>query len=491
RVVVRPGEAVPVDGVVVDGDGTVDESMLTGESRPVPKAPGSQVIGGTLNGSGRLRIEATHVGSDAALAKILARVEDAVASRAPVQRKVDQVAAVFVPVVLGVAAATFVGWWFVAGASFERAVVAAVSVLVIACPCALGLATPTALVVGTGLAARRGILIRDAASLERAHATEIVVFDKTGTLTSGRPAVGVVLARPGLDPDVLLGWVARAEHGSEHPLARAVLDHARARGVGGEPATTFHAVPGGGVVATVDGHELRVGTERFLGAPVPPELREPAELELARGRSVFYVASDGVAVGAISVGDTIRPEAAEAVRRLVESGRYVVLLTGDRAAVADSVGRSVGIDRVLSEVLPEGKATAIELLRAEGRVVAMVGDGVNDAPALAVADVGFAMGTGSDAARATAAITLMRPDPRLVADAISLSSATVRKIEQNLFWAFAYNVVGIPLAAAGHLTPMVAGAAMAFSSVSVVTNALLLRRWTPEATWKRRTKLWG
>jgi Cu+-exporting ATPase len=474
ELVVRPGEAFPVDGVVIDGESHADESLLTGESRPVGKKAGDAVVGGSINGLGLLRVRATHVGQDTALARIVALVERAQATKAPVQRLVDQVAAVFVPAVLAIALVTL-GGWLLAGASVEQAVVTAVSVLVIACPCALGLATPTALTVGTGLAAARGILIRDAEALERAQGVQVVVFDKTGTLTEGRPSVRAVHPAPEVGEHELLRWMAAAESGSEHPLAEAVREAARARGLAVPSAGHVRAVPGRGIEAVVDGHDVRVGSARFLEEHGAPSILLPAEPGTALAATV-----DERYLGAVVVGDAIRSTAADAIRRLHDRGVDTVLLTGDNRAAAEAVGAAVGIGRVVAEVLPEDKAGAVAVLRSGGRVVAMVGDGVNDAPALAAADVGFAMGSGADAARATAAVTLVRPDPALVDDAIAISRATVRKIRQNLFWAFAYNVVGIPLAASGWLTPVLAGGAMAMSSVSVVTNALLLRRTVRE-----------
>ncbi len=478
-VVVRPGERMPVDGTIVRGSSQLDESLVTGESLPVSRGEGDPVVGGSINGDGLLHVEATAVGAESTLSRIVALVQDAQATKAPIQRTVDRVSAVFVPVVMGIAALTAVGW-LVAGAPWVEAVVASVSVLVIACPCALGLATPTALMVGTGAAAHAGILIKDAVALERAHAVRVVVFDKTGTLTEGRPEARAVLTVGG-DEDALLARAAAAQQGSEHPLAGAVLRAAKTRGLALPPADGFRAIPGRGLEVTVDGRPLVVGSRRLMnerGVDLGPLAERAAALE-AEGATVMWIAADGALAGAIAVGDRVRPGAKEAIARLVRAGIEPVLLTGDNAATAAVVARELGIGRVLAEVLPDEKARHVAALRAEGRVVAMVGDGVNDAPALAAADVGFAMPTGTDVAKHTAGVTLMRPDPALVADAVTVSRATTRKIRQNLFWAFIYNVIGIPLAAAGVLTPVLAGAAMAFSSVSVVTNALLLRRWKP------------
>jgi len=477
--VLRPGERVPVDGEVLTGTSSVDESLLTGESLPVTRGPGDPVIGGSINGEGWLRVRATAVGEASALARIVRLVEAAQGDKAPVQRLVDRVSAVFVPTVVGVALLCL-GGWLVAGAGVEVALVHAVSVLVIACPCALGLATPAALMVGTGAAARSGILFRDAEALERAQAAAVVAFDKTGTLTEGRPTVREVLALDG-DEGRLLALAAAAQRGSEHPLARAILLAAAERGVAVDSPHDFRALPGRGVEATVGGSRIRVGSPRFLdelGLERAP-LASRAEAHEAAGATVVWVAADERLLGAIAIGDRLRAGAATAVARLRARGITTVLLTGDNRRAAAAVARELGIERVRAELGPEDKAREVAALRAGGAGVAMVGDGVNDAPALAAADVGFAMASGTDVAMHTAGVTLVRADPALVADAVSVSRATVRKIRQNLAWAFGYNVVGIPLAALGYLTPVLAGAAMALSSVSVVASALLLRRWRP------------
>jgi len=478
-VVLRPGERVPVDGEVLTGTSSVDESLLTGESLPVTRGPGDPVIGGSINGEGWLRVRATAVGEASALARIVRLVEAAQGDKAPVQRLVDRVSAVFVPTVVGVALLCL-GGWLVAGAGVEVALVHAVSVLVIACPCALGLATPAALMVGTGAAARSGILFRDAEALERAQAAAVVAFDKTGTLTEGRPTVREVLALDG-DEGRLLALAAAAQRGSEHPLARAILLAAAERGVAVDSPHDFRALPGRGVEATVGGSRIRVGSPRFLdelGLERAP-LASRAEAHEAAGATVGWGAADERLLGAIAIGDRLRAGAATAVARLRARGITTVLLTGDNRRAAAAVARELGIERVRAELGPEDKAREVAALRAGGAGVAMVGDGVNDAPALAAADVGFAMASGTDVAMHTAGVTLVRADPALVADAVSVSRATVRKIRQNLAWAFGYNVVGIPLAALGYLTPVLAGAAMALSSVSVVASALLLRRWRP------------
>jgi Cu+-exporting ATPase len=479
-VVVRPGERVAVDGVVTAGHSAVDESLITGESLPVAKTVGDRVTAGAVNGDGLLRIRTAAVGGETTLARIIRLVQGAQASKAPVQRLVDRVAGVFVPFVVAVAAATFAGWWL-AGAGVDTALMTAVTVLVIACPCALGLATPTAIMVGTGVAARHGILIKDADALERAHGVTTVVFDKTGTLTEGRPRVTGLVAADG-DDEALLVLTAAAQQGSEHPLARAVREAAAGRPL---PAVeAFRSLPGRGLKAVVAGRRLVIGHRRLAadaGVDLSPVEAAAARCE-DRGDTVMWVvetAPERRLLGILAAGDAVRTDAAAAVRRLAGRGLQVVLLTGDHGRSAAAVAGAVGIDRVVAEVLPADKTAEIGRLKDGGATVAMVGDGINDAPALAAADVGIAIGSGTDVAMHAAGITLMRPVPGLVADALDISRATWRKIRENLFWAFVYNVVALPLAAAGQLTPMLAGAAMAMSSVSVVTNALALRRWRP------------
>jgi Cu+-exporting ATPase len=470
HVTVRPGERIPVDGIIREGRAAIDASMLTGESLPVDHSTGDHVSAGAINTDGHLVIETTAIGAETMLARIVRLVQDAQASKAPIQRLADRVSAVFVPVVIAIALLTLAAW-LIAGAAPATAVLNAVSVLVIVCPCALGLATPTAIMVGTGLAARRGILIRDAAALERAQAVQVVAFDKTGTLTLGQPSLVRII------PADHLTEAAALQTGSEHPLAAAV--RTAARGLSLPTATQFRTYPGLGVSATVNGRTLLLGNARFMhDHAVNLEAQQPdiANAE-AIGHSVSYLAEPAHLLAVLSFADTVKPGARDAIARLHAMGLRTVMLTGDNEGAARSVARLVGIDTVRARILPGDKAAAITDLRADGSIVAMVGDGINDAPALAAADIGIAMAGGTDVAMETAGITLMRGDLSLVADAIALSRRTTRKIWQGLFWAFAYNVLGIPLAALGYLSPLVAGGAMALSSVSVVCNALLLRRW--------------
>ncbi|OYW25862.1 MAG: copper-translocating P-type ATPase [Hydrogenophilales bacterium 12-63-5] len=481
-VVIRPGERVPVDGEVTEGESQVDESLLTGESLPVDKQPGDMVTGGAINAQGVLVARTTAVGTETTLARIIRLVENAQAAKAPIQRLVDKVSAVFVPVVMGIALVTFVAWW-AWGGNAEQAILNAVAVLVIACPCALGLATPTAIMAGTGVAARHGILIKDAEALELAHKIGTVVFDKTGTLTDGTPHVAAYLAADDRDKNRVLAIAAGLQAGSEHPLARAVLEESTARAIPPQPARAQQALPGRGIAGEVAGETWWLGNRRLMnenGVDTAALDAKAAEHEAA-GRSVSWLARarDHHALGLLAFGDAVKPSAAAGVARLREQGITTVMLTGDNRGAAEAVARELGLDNVLAEVLPADKAAHVSQLKTTGTTVAMVGDGINDAPALAAADVGIAMSSGSDVAMHTAGITLMRGDPALVADAIDISKRTYAKIRQNLFWAFVYNVVGIPLAAFGFLNPVIAGAAMAFSSVSVVTNALTLKRWRP------------
>ena len=483
-VVVRPGERIPVDGVVTAGASAVDESMVTGESLPVDKAAGDAVIGGTVNRAGSFDFRATAVGSRTVLAQIVRLVQQAQGSKAPVQRLADAVAAVFVPAVIGIAALTFAGWFFFGRDGFAPALVHAIAVLIIACPCALGLATPAALMVGVGVGAQRGVLIKNAASLERARRVDVVVLDKTGTLTSGIPTVTEVLPLEGWESDRLLALAATVERRSEHPLGQAVVEAAQAKGLASLEAEGFEYKPGLGVTAQVGGAPVAAGSAVLLstlGVPVD-ELQAAAGRLSNPGQTQIFVAVDGRPAGLLAVADTLRPGASEAVAELRGLGISVVMLTGDAVSAARSMAAQAGVERFVAGVRPTDKAAHIESLQREGRTVAMAGDGINDAPALALADVSIAMGGGTDVAMEAADITLVRPDLRLVPLAIALSGATLRKIRQNLFWAFVYNVVGIPLAALGLLTPMFAAAAMAFSSVSVVSNSLLLKRFRGDST---------
>ncbi|WP_425325641.1 heavy metal translocating P-type ATPase [Propioniciclava soli] len=468
--VVRPGEKIATDGVVVDGASAVDESMVTGESLPVDKAPEDAVIGATLNANGRLLVRATRVGADTELARMARLVEDAQTRKAPVQAVVDRISGVFVPVVLAIAAITLVGW-LLAGETLLFAATAAVAVLIIACPCALGLATPTALLVGTGRGAKLGILIGGPDVLGRARRIDAVVLDKTGTLTRGDLSLAAVHAVPGVTEREVLRLAGAAESPSEHPIARAVVSAAPT-----PPATPtlFANVPGEGVRASVDGEIVTVVRPDVVDLGPLADAVAAAE---ASGQTVVVVTRDGTPIGALALADTLKPTSAEAVARFRELGLTPVLLTGDNERAARAVADEVGIERVVAGVRPEGKVRVVSDLQASGLKVAMVGDGVNDAAALAAADLGVALGTGTDAAKEAAGITLMRGDLLLAVDAIRLSRATLRTITTNLFWAFAYNVAALPLAAFGWLTPMIAGAAMAFSSVFVVGNSLLLRRF--------------
>jgi Cu+-exporting ATPase len=479
-VVVRPGERFPVDGVVAEGSTSADESMITGESIPVPKGQGDRVVGATINGGGYVRFTATQVGADTALAQIVALVERAQGSKAPIQRYADRISAIFVPAVIAIAALTFAGHLLLnPGGGFAGGMLAAVAVLVIACPCAMGLATPTAIMVGAGLGARHGILFKGGGAVETLGKIDTVVLDKTGTVTVGKPSVTDVVILPGTKatPDELLRIAAGVERGSAHPLAGAILHAAAERGIEPSEPEGFESVSGMGVAATVEGVAVAVGNRAFLaGRGIDTDLFEE-ELRRLRGEGktpvVVVIASRPA--GIIAVADTVRPEAAEAIARLRELGLSTVMLTGDHAVTANAIAKSVGIGDVKAEVLPGGKAAAIEELQKRERIVAMVGDGINDAPALAVADVGIAIGTGTDVALETASVALISGDLRGVADAVLLARRTLATIRQNLFWAFAYNVVLIPVAAWGKLVPMLAAGAMAFSSVFVVTNSLRLR----------------
>jgi Cu+-exporting ATPase len=489
RLVVRPGERFPVDGTLQEGATQVDESMLTGEPLPVAKDVGDRLTGGSINGEGRVVLQVTAVGVDTVLSRIIRLVEDAQAAKAPIQRLVDQVSAVFVPVVLGLALLTLLGWWFT-GHGFETAVIHAVAVLVIACPCALGLATPAAIMAGTGVAAQHGILIKDAQALELAHKVDVVAFDKTGTLTVGQPSMLALDVAPGVIEAALLQAVASLQSGSEHPLARAVQAAAEARGLTLVPPDSVRAVPGRGTEGEVAAQSYRLGSLRWmqeLGVDLGALAARATELQ-GQGLTVSAVAqqtTDGLVLRALlAFGDEPKPGAREALATLRARGIQTVMVSGDNRGAAEAMARRLSLDpnagEVMAEVLPGDKAARVAQLKQGGKTVAMVGDGVNDAPALAAADVGLGMGNGTDVAMHAAGITLMRGDPALVAAALDISDRTVAKIRQNLFWAFVYNVAGIPLAALGYLNPVVAGAAMALSSVSVMTNALLLKRWKPK-----------
>jgi P-type Cu+ transporter len=500
-VVVRPGEKIAVDGLVLSGESAVDESMITGESIPVTKREGDEVIGATINTSGSFRFEATKVGEDTALHQIMRMVEEAQGSKAPIQRLADRISAVFVPAVIGVAAVTFLVWLlFGPEPALTFALLNTVAVLIIACPCAMGLATPTSIMVGTGKGAEAGILIKGGEALEGAHKLDTVVLDKTGTLTKGRPELTDVVTRNGMGEEELLRLGASAERGSEHPLGEAIVRGAEHRGLPLAEAAVFEAVPGGGIRARVEGRGVLVGSLRFLSESGVFENRLlPKSEDLAReGKTPIFVAVDGEPVGLVAVADVVRDESREAVQRLHALGLEVTMLTGDNRRTAEAVARELDIDRVLPEVLPQDKASEVKRLQADGKRVGMVGDGINDAPALAQADVGIAIGTGTDVAMEAADLTLISGDARGVARGIGLSKATVRNIKQNLFWAFAYNVALIPVAAGilyplfsevsvpgvlslvlgeyGFLNPVLAAAAMALSSVTVLSNALRLRR---------------
>jgi Cu+-exporting ATPase len=487
-IVVRPGERFPLDGELVEGQTQVDESMLTGEPLPVSKTVGAQLTGGSINGDGRVLMRVTAVGHETVLSHIIRLVEDAQAAKAPIQRLVDKVAEVFVPVVLLVALLTLAVWLFL-GANFETALIHAVAVLVIACPCALGLATPVAIMAGTGVAAKHGILIKDAQALEMAHRVQTVAFDKTGTLTVGQPRLTQYVAAPGQDATTALTWAASVQSGSEHPLARAVVSAAKVQGLNLSTPTDLAAVPGRGVQASVDGRQLLLGSLRWLQQEgMDPALWASDVIALQGQGATLSALAERTASGVqglllMAFGDEPKLGAAEALVALRERGLKLVMISGDNQAAAEAMARRLGLrpeeGEVLADVLPGDKAAQVQQLREGGRIVAMVGDGVNDAPALAAADVGLAMGNGTDVAMHAAGITLMRGDVALVGAALDISARTVAKIRQNLFWAFAYNVAGIPLAALGYLNPVISGGAMALSSVSVMANALLLKRWKP------------
>lgn len=474
--VVRPGDRIPTDGDVFEGASSVDESMLTGESMPVEKCPGSKVIGGTLNRSGMLRCCATRVGKDTALSQIIKLVEEAQASTAQVQRIADQATAYFVPAVVIVAFIAFAGWWL--AGNFPQALLAFIAVLIISCPCALGVATPAALMVGVGKAAEAGILIRGAEVLERARKLNVVVFDKTGTLTKGEPNVTDIVPLDGSTETEVLRLGAAVEVGSEHPLGEAIVRAAKHRAISLPQVAGFEAVAGQGIRGQVDRHQVLLGNRHFFHGQSIDVANADAQMQLLEqeGKTAMIVGVDGMPMGIVAVADTLKPEAREAIDSLQSEQIEIVLLTGDNERTAKAIARQLGIDRVIAEVLPGDKAEIIKRLQREGKMVAMVGDGVNDAPALATADIGIAIGSGSDVAKETGGIILMKDDVREVVIAIRLSRLTLRKIKQNLFWAFVYNSIGIPIAALGFLNPIVAAAAMALSSLSVIVNSALLKR---------------
>jgi len=477
-IVVRPGERVPVDGVIIEGNSSIDESMITGESIPVDKSVGDEVIGATINKFGSFKFQATKVGKDTVLSQIVKMVEEAQGSKAPVQRLADKISGIFVPIVIGIALVTFLIYYLVVG-DFNIGLINAVAVLVIACPCALGLATPTAIMVGTGKGAENGILFKSGEHLERAHEMKAIVFDKTGTITKGEPEVTDIIPVGNMDRDELLKLAATVEKTSEHPLGQAIVKKAEENLLMIEKAEEFTAIPGKGIKAGFGNKTIYVGNRRLMeeeNMDVKSLEERLSQLE-EEGKTAMIVAVDGNIEGIIAVADRIKDSSKEAIEKLIKMGLEVYMITGDNERTARAIGEQVGIENILAEVLPENKAEVVESIKAKGKKVGMVGDGINDAPALAAADVGFAIGTGTDVAIEAADVTLMRGDLMSIVTAIRLSHRTMRAIKQNLFWAFFYNTIGIPFAALGFLNPMIAGAAMAFSSVSVVTNSLRLRKF--------------
>ncbi|WP_278294226.1 copper-translocating P-type ATPase [Caloranaerobacter azorensis] len=476
-VVVRPGEKIPVDGIVIEGNSSVDESMLTGESIPVDKKEGDEVIGATINKHGTFKFKATKIGRDTVLSQIIKLVEEAQGSKAPIQRLADKVAGIFVPTVIGIAILTFAIWYFVEG-DFTNALINAVAVLVIACPCALGLATPTAIMVGTGKGAENGILIKGGEYLERAHQIDTLIFDKTGTITKGEPEVTDIISFNKSKEDILK-FAAIAEKASEHPLGQAIVKKGEESGIKLTDPEKFNAIPGHGIFAVIEGKEVYLGNRKLMkdkNINIEDIEDEIVNLE-SQGKTAMILSINGRVEGIIAVADTVKEHSREAIKQLKSMGIEVYMITGDNERTANAIAREVGIENVIAEVLPEHKAQEVEKLKAQGKKVGMVGDGINDAPALVKADIGFAIGTGTDVAIEAADITLMKGDLRDIVLAIRLSRRTMRTIKQNLFWAFFYNSIGIPLAALGFLNPMIAGAAMAFSSVSVVSNSLRLKRF--------------
>lgn len=478
-VYVKPGEKIPVDGEIVEGKSAIDESMLTGESIPVDKTIGDVVIGSTMNKNGFLKVKATKVGRDTALAQIIKVVEEAQGSKAPIQRVADQISGIFVPVVVGIAIITFVVWMvFVTPGDFGGALEKMIAVLVIACPCALGLATPTSIMAGSGRSAEYGILFKGGEHLEATHRLDTIILDKTGTVTNGKPTLTDVIVADGFEEKEILKLVGAAEKNSEHPLAEAIVEGIKEKGIDIPSSETFEAIPGFGIESVVEGKQLLIGTRRLMmkfNIDIEEVSKSMEELE-REGKTAMLIAIDKEYAGIVAVADTVKDTSKAAIARLKKMGLDVVMITGDNTQTAQAIAKQVGIDHVIAEVLPEGKAEEVKKLQASGKRVAMVGDGINDAPALATADIGMAIGTGTDVAMEAADITLIRGDLNSIADAIFMSKTTIRNIKQNLFWALAYNGLGIPIAAFGFLAPWVAGAAMAFSSVSVVLNALRLQR---------------
>ena len=478
-IVVRPGEKVPVDGVIIEGTSTVDESMLTGESLPVEKKAGDTIIGATINKHGTLKFEATRVGKDTALAQIVKVVEEAQGSKAPIQRLADVFSGYFAFVVMGIATLTFLVWYlFVTPGDITPGLISAVSILVIACPCALGLATPTSLMVGTGRGAENGVLFKSGEYLEKTQKLTTIVLDKTGTITKGKPDVTDIIVLSNQTEEEILKIAGITEKNSEHPLGECIVEAAKEKGMEIPDPQYFHAIPGFGVEATVKNQKVIIGTRKLMkqnNIETQPYEEEAQTLE-SDGKTAMFMSLNNELAAIIAVADTVKEHSKEAIKQLQELGLEVVMLTGDNQRTAEAIGKQVGVNRIIAEVLPEGKAAEMKKLQEQGKVVAMVGDGINDAPALATADIGMAMGTGSDIAIETGDVTLMRGDLRAIVTAIKLSKATMRNIKQNLFWAFIYNTIGIPIAALGLLTPWIAGAAMAFSSLSVVSNALRLKR---------------